>query len=41
MNFWGGLITFISGSALTIAVAMIASHVSDAAKEIIGKCLGM
>ena len=41
MKFWEGLVTFIAGVAVTVAGVMIAVNVSEAAKEIIGKCLGM
>lgn len=41
MKFWEGLVTFIGGATATVAGVMIAVNVSEAAKEIIQKCLGM
>ena len=41
MKFWEGIVTFVAGVAVTVAGIMIACNVSEAAKEIIQKCLGM
>ena len=41
MKFWEGLVVFIAGAATTVAGIVVAGNISEAAKEIIQKCLGM
>ena len=41
MKFWEWLASAISGAALTVGGVLIACACSDAAKELIAKCLGM
>lgn len=41
MKFWEGIVTFVAGVAATVAGVMIAVNVSEVAKELIARCLGM